>query len=365
VTALFLAATVALGLFLVGRKAAVYAGERGIARAAAEYREKITALLMRDLPEWEDRREVRARLWRRMHAAEISALADEIACGSFRRRRQKRNAVWTVLEEIARDVSGAMGDRLTIVFEKLGFVTEAIELLKDRRWWRRAHACRRLGVMRSQQSLFVLVGALHDKEELVRREAADALIEVIGVARAIGPILQNIRSISNWLSIRLSAAILAAGPVVRDHLIASLDSPHRSLRVFAVRMLGELRDPEALPALLERLEGMETASKAESLCALGVIGGESVFPVLVSHLADSNGRIRLAAIEGLGSLGSPLAAPWLRKIILSGDTGIRRAAAEALAQLDGEGRMVLESVAAGDDPVGRAIAEEVLDCAAV
>jgi HEAT repeat protein len=358
-----LAVTVALGLFLVARKVAVYADQNAIAGATEEYRRRISALLLRDLPDDDDRREVRARLWRRVHAQEIAALADHVASGSRRRRRQRRLAVWTVLQEIERDVSGGMGERLTIIFERLGFVAEAIRELKDRRLYRRAHACRRLGVMRSQQSLFALVGSLQDDEELVRREASDALIEVIGVAQAIGPILQNIRSVSNWFSIRLSAAILSAGSAARDHLVSSLDSPYRSLRVFAARMLGELRDHEALPPLLERLEGMETAVKAEALCALGMIGGESVYPVLVSHLAEDNLRIRAAAVAGLGSLGSPRAAPHLLAVMMSGDLEIRRAAAEALAKLSGAGRQVLEGVASGKDPVGRAIAEEVLDCA--
>lgn len=362
-TLVFLGITLMLGMFLLIRKIAVRADEAAMEREADRYGRKITDLLLRDLSEEQDRKEVRARLWRRVHAGDISAMNAELSAGPFWRRRERRKAVWLVLEKIGRDVSGGVTERVTNLFEQLGFVEEAIGQLHSGRWWKRARACRRLGFMRSQGALFPLVGLLQDPEEGVREAAADALIDTIGAERAIGPILQNVRAVSDWFSIKLSASILAAGLPALEHLIGTLDSPYSSLRVFAARMLGELRDPAALPALMDRLPKMDHVMKMEALRSLGKIGDQRVYRVLTRYLADSRAQMRIAAVEALGFLGSPEVVWRLEALLLSDELMVRRSAAAVLARLEGPGKNVLQNLASRKDPLVRSLVEEVLDAA--
>ncbi len=363
VTFIFFVATLLIALFLLARKIAVQADDSATGREVDRFRLRLTTLLLEDLDEDQDRREVRARLWRRLYADKIRSCAQDLSSGPFWRRNERRKAVWTILEKIGLEVSGGVTERVTILFEQFGYVDEAIRDLSSRRWWRRVRGCRRLGLMRSQRAFFPLVGLLHDREQIVRETASDALIETIGVERAITPILHNVQVISTWFSIKLSAAILSAGSSACEPLIESLDSHFRSVRRFAVRMLGELKDPAAFPYLLQHMQKMDVATRIACLFSLGKIGDQRVYHELVRHLSDPHPMVRKATVEALGILGSPDALPWLEALMQSDELPVRRAVAAALACLEEPGRSVLQKMARGNDTLVRSLAEEVLDAA--
>ena len=363
VTLVFFVATLLLALFLLVRKIVVQADDSATGREADRFRPRLTALLLEDLAEDQDRREVRARLWRRVHGQEIGLCAQELSSGPIWRRSERRKAVWSILEKVGLEVSGGVTERVTILLEQFGYVDDAIRDLSSRRWWVRVRACRRLGLMRSQRAFFPLVGLLHDREEIVREAASDALIETIGVDRAIGPILHNIRVISTWFSIKLSAAILTAGSSACEPLIEALDSRFASVRLFAVRMLGELKEPAALPFLLQRIEKMDIRIRIACLLSLGKIGDRSVYQVLLRDLSHPRPQVRKAAVEALGVLGSPDALQWLEPLMLSDELPVRQAVAAALACLEEPGKSVLQKMAERRDPLVRGLAQEILDAA--
>lgn len=96
-------------------------------------------------------------------------------------------------------------------------------------------------------------------------------------------------------------------------IVARPDYPYAT-RKNAARILGEIGEPRALPALLRALNEYDqrTTLKAAILKSLGQIGDpvavESIGKLLDRSLAQPNAELRLAAIPVLGQLGGDKAA---------------------------------------------------------
>jgi HEAT repeat protein len=133
------------------------------------------------------------------------------------------------------------------------------------------------------------------------------------------------------------------------------------VRVFAIRMLGEISDPAGVPALLERITRWKGEELREALIAMGKGGDERALPVLLQYLASSEAALQRAAAVGLGALGSPEPVEALAGAVVHGALPVRRAAAEALALIAPAGRERLSALLDADDPTARAVAMEILD----
>jgi hypothetical protein len=91
------------------------------------------------------------------------------------------------------------------------------------------------------------------------------------------------------------------------------DYPYATRRQ-AARVLGQIGDPRAVPALLGVLEEYDqrTTLKEEAMKALGAIGdrsaAEPIGRLLDRSLSEPMSELRLAALASLGALGGPKAA---------------------------------------------------------
>ena len=77
--------------------------------------------------------------------------------------------------ELGRVVKGSVHDRAREAFERLGFVDASLARLSSRRWWTRAEAAEKLGLMGSDKATRALVAAMADPIAEVRVRAARAL----------------------------------------------------------------------------------------------------------------------------------------------------------------------------------------------
>ncbi len=96
-----------------------------------------------------------------------------------------------------------------------------------------------------------------------------------------------------------------------DALIAAVNDRTSLVRDAAMRALGAIREPSAVPALTEQLTYYGTGDGAlAALDALARIASPPSVPVFKAHLHDRNPLFRRAAAEGLGRTGdtSDLAA---------------------------------------------------------
>jgi HEAT repeat protein len=84
-------------------------------------------------------------------------------------------------------------------------------------------------------------------------------------------------------------------------------------RYYAVHLLGELKDPSAVPALVALLQDEQVNYKVA--WALGEIGGEPAVRGLVEALDDKSPDVRVIAIESLGKLNAKETLPRLRQLL--------------------------------------------------
>ena len=126
--------------------------------------------------------------------------------------------------------------------------------------------------------------------------------------------IRRLRGASDEETRRRATAALATSRtrIAASELVTALRDPSLAVREEAAHALGEIGDPQAVPALIDVLNDPSTGLAGEAAKALGRIGHRLATPALVEMLADRSDRYsredRILAIRALGALGGPDAA---------------------------------------------------------
>ncbi len=182
-----------------------------------------------------------------------------------------------------------------------GQVEAIAGLLADRSFARRYVAAWALGEIGQPQGLPALIRALSDDNAAVRRYATRALIKYN--REAVAPLLEAL-------------------PAADDVAAAAL-----------IRVLGDIGDRRALPALLERSTGTH---RAEVFAALGKLKDPTAEQALIDGLADPSWSVRMNAAMALGPLGTEHAVASLRRTLDDEERVVREWAARSLEMITGE-----------------------------
>ena len=100
-------------------------------------------------------------------------------------------------------------------------------------------------------------------------------------------------------------ALIIIGPPARDRLIFILSEGHVHRRQDAAYVLGEMRDPEAVPALALAMHNPDDLLRKISVEALAKIGGPDAIEILRAACLDHDPHVARAAGKALNSLGVP------------------------------------------------------------
>ncbi|MFH1085088.1 MAG: HEAT repeat domain-containing protein [Chloroflexota bacterium] len=208
-----------------------------------------------------------------------------------------------------------------------------VERLETAHAVERLARARALGRAASREAAQALMGLLADPDQLVRWEAAEALVE-------LGRRLQQ-RRILGW-----SALFSRAGPFDFDGLIelaaAHLAEAAVDGRLAMVDVLGGWGHAAGTPWLIQRLEEDQApVVRAAAARALGTLRDAAALDALISSLADDSLWVRRAAAEALGAIGDPRAAGALKKALdaldeaapASGDDAVTAPPADAQGEL--------------------------------
>ncbi len=182
-----------------------------------------------------------------------------------------------------------------------GQVEAIAALLADRTFSRRYVAAWALGEIGQPQSLPALIRALSDDDAATRRYATRALIKFN--RDAVAP-------------------LLAALPAADDLAEAAM-----------IRVLGDVGDRRALPALLERCDGEH---RAEVFAALGKLKDPAAEQALIAGLSDPAWSVRMNAAMALGPLGTEHAVAPLQRVLEDEERVVREWAARSLEMITGE-----------------------------
>ncbi|MCM8794840.1 MAG: HEAT repeat domain-containing protein [Candidatus Omnitrophica bacterium] len=109
--------------------------------------------------------------------------------------------------------------------------------------------------------------------------------------------------------------------------------PDREVRWKAAAELEALKDPQALPGLIDSLKNPDPLVRLGAAEALKGMPDPSAVNPLIRALKDKDTGVRRAATEGLGRIGDKTAVPALTKVLFHHDFQTRRLAAKSLAQL--------------------------------
>jgi len=183
--------------------------------------------------------------------------------------------------------------------------------------------------------------------------------------------------------VRQEAALLIAALGEEEALASLLDrlaaEDVPAVRRSLLKALGQLRQAEALPAVLveirsrhddvaaaaaealariaskNSLEGQQRSAAAEALvdryrqaggerqelreallAAMGAVGDDFFAPVLEEAMKDPSAKVRLAAVMSLGRVGKGDSSKALLRLVSDSDRGVRQAALAALGSLGGK-----------------------------
>ncbi|HZT75068.1 MAG TPA: HEAT repeat domain-containing protein [Vicinamibacterales bacterium] len=134
-------------------------------------------------------------------------------------------------------------------------------------------------------------------------------------------------------------------------LLAFTKDANAYARAFAVKGLGQLKEPSAVAALMPLLSSGDRSVLIETITALGAIGDPSAAAPIIKFVqaSDTDPHVRLAAIGALGGMRANAGAvtDTLLDLITNPLPAIRSAALRASAALDPDGFV---TVLSGLDP---------------
>lgn len=266
-----------------------------------------------------------------------------------------------------------------------------------------------------------LIAALQDSDENVRQGAAwaisrlnNSLLGALIKPAALDPLIERLRSDesgrvrSQALNTLIVLTTESERAMLVDSLIAALEDSQETVRAEAARMLGQIRDTQAVEPLRAMLEndaavkvrgraayalayiepGLETLKttgaagiealltatrdhersvRLRAIWALGQLKAEQAIKPLADMLeGGASAPEKRRAAEALGQIGSTSAADSLIMALqFDADDGVRAAAAEALGRLDDRRvvSMLVRSLHHDAIPVVRASAARALEWA--
>ncbi|HET9480781.1 MAG TPA: HEAT repeat domain-containing protein, partial [Candidatus Polarisedimenticolia bacterium] len=261
--------------------------------------------------------------------------------------RRIRHAERVLVEEIFFDldrvVKGSVRDRAREAFERLGLVDHYLEKLESRRWWARAEAAEKLGMMGSEKATRALVDHMQDPVPEVRVRVARAL-GLIRTSEALVPLIHALRDPGRWSAIRVAGILIGAGDESVEILLKKFDGLPLHARISAIDIFGRIRSLKATRKLRELLRDGEPDIRARAAFALGFIGDPNSAPFLIESLKDDSWAVRAMATKALGRLREEASVPALCGALADPQWWVRTNAAEALKNKGGAGVTALLSM---------------------
>ena len=148
--------------------------------------------------------------------------------------------------------------------------------------------------------------------------------------------------LSRWIDLlskadakRPKERIVKLGRGATSALLAALEKAKVVQAQQIAEILGDIRDPRALPALEELLRSKNKWNRCAAVFAIAKISDKEATPKLVKCLEDPNRQVCEMTIRTLASLDDSRAIPGLIKVMRNSMGGLRVQAAAALVQLSG------------------------------
>lgn len=311
-------------------------------------------------------RSIRQRMMR-ARASRIESMLDEfLATGLVERnlrqlRPQEMDTLAASIIEYLKVLRGSEQERLLHLASEVGLLKRYLGMLRSGRRWQRARGAEYLGFLGGAAASGQLSGLLSDEDETVRAVAARALARV-GTQEAARVLAETLSDPSELTRLRVAENLERVGAEAVRPLVDTLSSEDQRSPILAARVIGNLRNHEAGPALEEIVRGdREINLRAQATLALGKIGNPDYVPALLDAAGDEDWPVRAQAANALRMIGDVSAIPTLKELTVDREWWVRLNAARALVNLGDVGEYALVDVLEGPDRFGRHRAAATLE----
>ncbi|MEW5953614.1 MAG: HEAT repeat domain-containing protein [Bacillota bacterium] len=280
------------------------------------------------------------RTYREEHQQELQRAADILAQEDIDEGRELLHLLKSIVQngcmfETMSDQSFCQGILMSLSKISQPPIVQMLEALQNKDGKIRAGAAWALGKLKAGEAVDLLLLAIKDKEEDVRREAVIALGE-ISDKRAVMPLIKVLEE-EDSAYVRSSAAT-GLGAISDQRsiqpLISILNNEDEVHVLGEIALaLGKLGATQAIFPLIELFKN-EDSNLAEYIkCALVQIGKPTVIP-LIQSLNNNNPLIRRGAAKTLGEIGEKSAVlSLIEQLSLENDPEILTFVVEALGKL--------------------------------
>lgn len=201
----------------------------------------------------------------------------------------------------------------------------------------RARTAKLFGKTKIEKSVRLLIKALDDKDEHVRRISAEALGEIKNVM-AVEHLIQALNIDNNALVRESSAEALGKIKDIRavDPLIKALKADNSArVRQSSAKALGKIKDIKAVEPLIQALDDNYSGVRWSAVFAIGGFKGEKAVEravcSIIKKLKDNDHFVRWAAALTLGKIKDVRAVKPLIESLQ--DDVVRIAAAESIGNI--------------------------------
>jgi HEAT repeat protein len=270
------------------------------------------------------------------------------------------------LEECLRAVTGEPRASAVRLVAALGLLTRWRDGVGDRRAVARQRAVTRLALLPAELRNDVVVTALRDPDEGVRRAAVRALVPTADAA-AVGEAIRLTarRSLTEraLLVDELRRHVHHLAPDMFTPALSDADETTVVATLEMVRACGRVLPLTPLAALLQDERAAVRAAAVRTVPY--ATGARALADVLMDRLGDDDLTVRVAATGVLGQLRVHAALGRIGRGLRSDDPQLAVASADALALLGREGRQRLDAMLLHGEGLGPLAAAEALGRALV
>jgi HEAT repeat protein len=252
-------------------------------------------------------------------------------------RHKPGSSAWVAVEEglfKAFDSAGAAG--AASLFDKLGYADYYMKSIRSGNRWEQAMAAERLGHMRCEKALPLIVEAFESPNTDLRLMAIHAAGRIgdPSVLPALVRIMKSVVLTGEDVSKKvLASSILSFGASASRPLVDELSCPDWRVRAVCLNLLGEIGGAGLGPLFMRMLDDPEQDVRAKAARGLGRIRCAEAALKLEECLNDRHWVVRLHASRALGLIREQRSEPALVARLVDRNWQVRRAVSEALARM--------------------------------
>jgi hypothetical protein len=307
-----------------------------------ELREKYQLLLMDYLFDDEEKTEIPVKI-------------NDIAANRF-----KRVLLVDEMKDLIVNLSGDAAEKLRGLYYKLNLDVDSKRKVYSLKWHIKVKGFRELAFMNAREANDEIVRCLQSNNSILRMEAQLALVRLNDNDRF--SFLDHIkRPLTKWEQLNIHEMIVSHNLEVPDFK-RWLDSPNRTVVIFALSMIKVFKQNESWERVIELLKNDDEEIRKTAIYVLGALRIRQAAKALKNHYKFEVYENMLAILLALGKIADESAIKFLIMVIdKEDDVQLQIEAARALRDTGENGQKALEKLMHSDYKNYQIIIKHVLD----